>query len=70
MLKVLILCILQTGEDLHTERLLSPTDLVGEELHYQVTFSLNFRRTRSMLQLKPGVIAAHWDLLQEGNQPD
>lgn len=70
MLKVLILCILQTQEDLHMERLLSPTDLVGEELHYQVTFSLNFRRTRSRLQLKPGVIAAHWDLLQEGNQPD
>lgn len=47
---------------------LSCTHLAGEELQYQVTFSLNFRRTGSRLQLKPGVISHNWDLLQEWSQ--
>lgn len=42
--------------------------LAGEDLHYQVTFSLNFRRARSRLQLEPGVVADNWDLLKEEHQ--
>lgn len=45
------------------------TYLAGEELQNQVTFSLNFRRAGSRLQLKPVVIADDGDLLREGNQP-
>lgn len=39
--------------------------LAGEAFQNQVTFSLNFRRTWSRLQFKPGVIASNRDLLQE-----
>ena len=38
--------------------------LVGEELQYQVAFSLNLGRARSRLQLEPGVVADGWDLLR------